>query len=308
MRKIFKSRISCTIFGVVIGVFITCGIVYAATINSSDVSYTPSDSNWNVSNVSDAIDELYTMRGNTPNDVRNWLKIGNVNKDYTSITQVLSDTDALQALMNNDRACSYLKSSTEWINLVTSSENAMTYIGANDACADILYSDNDWANNFAGSQYWNKVLKPLVPTMTSNTIPGGEVIYNTDFSVYYAWQAFGNLNTNSGTTWAAPGNGTNVGYIGYKFLTNVKVNKIFMENRNEDTPRAINKFKFQYSDDGTTWRDVTSQQFINPSSSKNARSYYSVESDVSAKYYRIFITSVYDTSYYGVGKLQFYGR
>ena len=49
-----------TIFGIFIGLIISSGIVYAATlIDSKDVTYTPSDSSFDVSNVESALDKLY---------------------------------------------------------------------------------------------------------------------------------------------------------------------------------------------------------------------------------------------------------
>ena len=48
------------IFGIFIGLLISGGIVYAATlIDSKDVTYTPSDNSFDVSNVESALDKLY---------------------------------------------------------------------------------------------------------------------------------------------------------------------------------------------------------------------------------------------------------
>jgi len=51
------------IFGIVISILVSGGIVYAAvTYKASDVSYESSDASWEVSNVSDAINSLYSMK------------------------------------------------------------------------------------------------------------------------------------------------------------------------------------------------------------------------------------------------------
>ena len=53
------------IFGIFIGLLISGGIVYAATlIDSKDVTYTPSDNSFDVSNVESALDKLYDKIGN----------------------------------------------------------------------------------------------------------------------------------------------------------------------------------------------------------------------------------------------------
>lgn len=60
IRDFIKSNIKVFI-GIIIGILVTSGVVYAAVlIDASDVTYTPSNSEWGVSNVSDALDDLYT--------------------------------------------------------------------------------------------------------------------------------------------------------------------------------------------------------------------------------------------------------
>ncbi len=57
MKKFIKNNI----LGFILGAIIFGGGVYAATLlDSKDVTYTPSDSSFNVSNVNGALDELYT--------------------------------------------------------------------------------------------------------------------------------------------------------------------------------------------------------------------------------------------------------
>lgn len=73
MKKFLKSRI----FPFILGAIIFSGITASAyTILASDVTYTPSNSSWEVDNVKDAIDELY---GN----VKNLTLIGSADFDTT---------------------------------------------------------------------------------------------------------------------------------------------------------------------------------------------------------------------------------
>ena len=56
MKKIFKSRI----FSFILGAVIFSGIsVCAYSLSSNDISFTPENSNWKVSNVEEAINDLY---------------------------------------------------------------------------------------------------------------------------------------------------------------------------------------------------------------------------------------------------------
>ena len=53
------------IFGIVIGIALGSGIVYATvTYKASDISYEPSDTSWEVDNVNDALNSLYDKQKN----------------------------------------------------------------------------------------------------------------------------------------------------------------------------------------------------------------------------------------------------
>ena len=145
------------------------------------------------------------------NNVTKWLQTANVNKTYTT----------LNTLTNNNSSCDYLKNSTEWINDVTTNENAMTYIGNNDYCADILLDDSIWLTPIKDSTYWDKVLQPLIPTMTSNTDPSGNVTCSRYYPITPAYMAF---DDNTNTYWS-PTNATTAGqdWVQYNFVNNVKV-------------------------------------------------------------------------------------
>jgi len=56
MKKIIKNNI----FGFILGIILCSGIVYGVNLyKSEDIQYQPSDESWNVSNVSDALNDLY---------------------------------------------------------------------------------------------------------------------------------------------------------------------------------------------------------------------------------------------------------
>ena len=57
MKKIVKSRVFAFILGAIL--FGSIGVVSAYTLFANDIGYTPNDATWEVSNVKDAIDDLY---------------------------------------------------------------------------------------------------------------------------------------------------------------------------------------------------------------------------------------------------------
>ena len=82
------------ILGIVIGgiVFGTIGSVVAYNYNAKDIGYTPSDSSWNVNNVSDAIKDLHTKK-----ETVRVISLG----DYDSLSDHQID---IKSLLPNDYA------------------------------------------------------------------------------------------------------------------------------------------------------------------------------------------------------------
>ena len=285
-----KINIKSLIIGIFIGVLISSGVVYAATlIDSKDVTYTPNDSNWKVSDVKSALDELYGGNVKVPNVVKTWLHTAGVNKNYTSLLEVLNDSETLQTLINNNQGCDYLKSSHDWIKLITENENAMTYIGANDYCANALYNDEFWDDYIAASNYYDKVLKPLVPTMTSNTSPSGVCFANASVNETYApFRAFdGNASTRwQESTAAFSANAS----VGYKFTIPKVVKVIYI---NSDFPIYLDA-----SNNGSDWTKITNlaggKQIIN-----NSTAYL---------YYRVHWIAPNSGQAAWAAQIQYYGR
>ena len=72
MKKIFKSKLLFFVLGAIM--FGSIGIAFAYSIFAQDVGFTPSDSDWDVDNVKDALD-----------DMRSYLEIYN-NRGYTNLS------------------------------------------------------------------------------------------------------------------------------------------------------------------------------------------------------------------------------
>ena len=96
---------------------------------------------------------------------------------------------------------------------------------------------------------------PLIPVMTSNTMPSGVASASTEYNPsYYAYKAFDN---NFSTLWGSH-DGVSAGqWIKYDFgYGNEKnIDSFYFKNRAE-TNYAVGSFKFQGSNDDTNWTDL----------------------------------------------------
>lgn len=230
-------------------------------------------------------------------DIQTWLHCADIwNKNYTTITQVLSDTTTLLALISNSNAVDYMARSTSWASNVTANSTAMTYIGNNNYCATKLLSDSTWRNAICDSTYFESVLKVKVPTMTSNTAPSGQAGANSgDTSAYKAF------DNNSSTHWTATANYSNA-LVYYKFPNATCVNKIKIHSHNMNAYPVIMNFDFIVSNDGVNWTTVGSYTLntVNETS-------FIIPNTTKYIYCGIRATSV-NGAYTTVASLQMYGR
>ena len=144
MKKIFKNSILTFVLGAIIFSGITA---YAAgRYYATQVDYEPANPNFNVDNMSDALDQLYTTQNTT---------ISNLNNQVTALTGQVSAKDAtiidlqsqVQALSNStgfeemvminagyQGGCAgmyyYPNGTVEWVTAGTSSSSYGTYINA----------------------------------------------------------------------------------------------------------------------------------------------------------------------------------
>ena len=99
MRHLIKKLKNNTIVGIIIGVLLCSGIVYAASYYAKDVTYTPGDKTWNVSNVNDAIDSLYNSR-----------------KCNMNGTEPVITGDLIPITLSNDGTVTYANTKENWYN------------------------------------------------------------------------------------------------------------------------------------------------------------------------------------------------
>ena len=229
----------------------------------------------------------------TPTDsIQTWLHCANIwNKNYTTISQVLSDNTTLLALISSNNAADYMARSTTWASSVCADQTAMGYIGNNDYCANKLLANSTWLNAICNSTYFESVLNVKVPTMTSNTTPSGVASCSDNNSV--AYKLFDNNDTTGLETGKTSGNI----YGQYQFTQNCKVRKCkyFVQNF---TP---SKIVISASNDGSSFVQVH-EQTVSTSSGE-----FGFISNVA---YKIWRATVYFGSggYMRLYTLQFYGR
>lgn len=219
---------------------------------------------------------------------------------YTTIADLIADDTSLLAVLTSDNAIDYLVRSTTFASAITADEDAMVMIGSYDYASNTLLSDSTWNTAIQNSAYFESVDNTKIPTMTSDTTPSGQVIYSSQGSNNKAYQAFGESGL-----WSSDASTTQ--YIGYIFTASVRVFKIRIVNRTSSTPKAIQDFKLQASNDGTNWTDIES--YTNSVSTSDGSSEYINTNYSESVGWRLYITSEYDgNSGASASVIQFYGR
>ena len=235
-------------------------------------------------------------------DIQTWLKCGGIfDKNYTIISQVLSDTTTLLALVNNNNAVDYMVRSTTWASDTCSNELAMTYIGANNYAADTLLADSTWLSAICNSTYFESVLNVKVPVMTSNTMPSGIVGTNTQYSSGDpAWYAFDGNDT-TGWSGASTGSSASGSKIWYKFENSISVKKVKIIFPSQST---ANRYTEAHIIAGNSENSMESiEQLQTPLNVYNS---YNINNDSYYDYYGVELTQATDRA--NINTIQFYGR
>ena len=239
--------------------------------------------------------------GNTvtpTDDIQTWLECAYLNKSYTTISQVLADTNTLSALISNNNAVDYMVRSTTWASDVCSNESAMTYIGLNDYCANKLLADSTWCTAICNSTHFKRVLNVKVPTLTADS----ELVFASNVYEDSKYKAYHVFDNNVTTLWA--GKNTTNEYVGYDFEKPVCVKKVSYIQSNESSKYRAKNIRVD-GFDGSQWKSIktdvaqqnTNIQWIDLSDNKTSYTKY-----------RMFIIDSYSSSVIELAELQFYGR
>lgn len=173
----------------------------------------------------------------------------------------------------------------------------------------VLFNDNNVKYIKSGLiEIWSYI-KPLVPPMTSDTTPSGEVIASGLIGGYEKFKAFDN---NPLTSWAVDKT-TLPQWVGYKFTSPANVNKVKIQNRDNSEDANPKTFVIQASNNGNDWFNVsdtlTNIYATNTSADYSRESEYTFENSGYYLYYRMYVTSTASgrNDSTQIASLQFYG-
>ena len=238
-------------------------------------------------------------------DVQTWLHCANIwNKSYTTISEVVADTTTLNTLINDNNAVDYMVRSTTWVSDVCNNESAMTYIGLNKYCANILLNDDNWFASICESEYFEKVLDISVPQIQSDTS-------KVDQSSFYdtTTKGFRVFDKNDLTIWNTADNDTSNQWVQYEFDTPIVVNKVFMKAITDTKWNQYTGFPKQFKIFGVD--DVGEHEVYsgeNPSTSSGVEYTYNFKNDTPYKKYKLVAISNFGLRYVIMARLQFYGH
>lgn len=170
-----------------------------------------------------------------------------------------------------------------WYGDVSGTFSTLADILGNSTALSMLMSSTDAVDYLVRCKDWI-VKEALVPTMTSDTTPSGEAFASGNQGTsYLPYKAFDGDDT---TRWSVTGANVSGAYIGYKFTTPVKVNRIytFVPAMNYTTNC---EFKVQGSNDGSTWTDIDTITWLAQSREQS----FSIQNDNEYLYYRLYCNS-----------------
>ena len=244
-------------------------------------------------------------------DIGIWLECGERTESYTTLSEILTDSTCLSALISSENACDYLVRSTTFATDIVADSGAMTLIGLNNYCANSLLADSTWLNAIANSAYVESVLNVKVPTMTGDTSPSGECIAKTSVSGQQRYKAFDNDLTTTWSATTATYDGTE--YIGYGYTSAKKIYVAhFIPRYLTGYTEVVAEIKYQGSNDKSNWTDISSTEEIQITTTSTQTPHNTeLTTGTNYQYYRALYmsrvsgaTTVYPT----VAELQFYGR
>ena len=219
---------------------------------------------------------------------------------YTTMLELLADTNAFTSVISSGNAVDYLVRSTMWINTICSDSTAMTIIGSSNNASNILLLDENWTLGIANSAYYSEVLNAEIPVMTSNNEPSGTASSDTNYSTNYAYKAMDGDET---TNWSTPGQqGSFPHWLRYDFETSMVAHCFSLLVGSSASTKAC---KIQ-AYDGSSWVDLLS--FTEPSDNYSNLTTRFINNSTSYNIYRLYISSSYTGKVSSARTFQLYGR
>lgn len=221
----------------------------------------------------------------------------------STISDLLTDSTSLLAVILSNNAIDYLVRSTTFASDVCANSTAMTDIGLNNYASNTLLADSTWLNAICNSTYFERVLNVKFPTMSSNTTPSGTASANTYAgSGYEAYKAFDNNNSSG---WARGDQGYLItgDWVQYISAQNIIPKKYQLVLGKSGNSAQNYTFKIQEDDNG--WKDLAT--ITTTTSNLNFSNVISNSSN--ATKFRLYVSS--GGSSVGISQvmtLQLYGR
>lgn len=242
---------------------------------------------------------------------RKWVTAGGLSADgYASFTDVLADEKAVRQLMTKHAsadilAAAMIKNLARFRAKITASKNAMKWIGLRDYICDKLLADEGVQSDLLASDHWRYILKDGVPYMTSDTAPYGTAT-NGGTNIGKAYKAFINDASNGPDMgYGNDGNTANT-WVQYKFVTPICVKRIRVKAPKEDGRYYVKTFKVQYSNDGSTFKDIESDKYAFTNTVREIEE--NVNNDNYASYWRVQAVSTNGNMKGYFTNVRFYGR
>ena len=299
MKKALKNPL----FTFFLGAILFCGIsVLAYSILAPDVGFSPSDEEWDVDNVKDALDDLRNSVGSFSNisdeDARTL--INSLYRIVTTDQELLQSPFWLERFIKNGRSIDYMYSKPEYLTYIFNSSNGMKYLSEAPYAMSLLFNNkySDLINSPYLSQIDANAVK--VPTMTGYTTPSGEVSAATEsLAAYLAFDKKSDGSTRS--AWVATK--YNNGYVQYKFDKPNKIYKFTLENLMDGSSNYVTSFTLQGSKDGSTFVNIYSGS--NGSGNNTKRTFIVPTLQDRYQYYRVVVNAK-SGNWAGFGEINFY--
>jgi hypothetical protein len=184
--------------------------------------------------------------------------------------------------------------------------SGVTTLSAYRCLRDWIEGTKNGATAGAGEPDWYHFAHSngVVPVMTSNTAPSGTVILSGNLNANYdGYKAFNGSLYEQYYGWLNA-HGGNPQYIGYTFTSGQVITRYELTSINEgSSPHSPKTWKFQGSNDGSSWTDLDTQTNITDwAASSSVTKSFAVTNSTSYTYYRILISAFNDGTYVGVAE------
>ena len=313
--KSIRSRIIYIILGVLI---LGISTVFAYSYLAQNVGYTPTDTEWDVENTKEALDDLRDKFGRESKLITNISFTPVAFNRYIRVTinttiQNSSDISAYHVYVTDKENSNDIKS-------YISKDNVIDATGLSVSTSYYVYVvAYDKYDHYKESsiQLVSTLLNPenLVPILTSNTSGGGNAFATYTANGRSPWEAFDGIIDPPSAFGNRPGymiSSTQSNQIGYDFgAGNEKiVSMVVYYGHPGDGNARYTSFTLQYSDNGSSWTDVQTYTPRNPTSYStiaDLREEFEVDSPMTShRYWRINATNA-GHSWAGLLELQFWG-